>query len=71
MSEESYIVTNTTHHSDKEWLMVQNHAKLMSILKEENAALKAEMKRLQEGINDLRMYNGDQEEMSNIFARLK
>lgn len=35
------------------------------------AELKVEVGRLQEGINDLRMYNGDQEEMSNIFARLK
>ena len=37
----------------------------------EISELKAEVERLQQGINDLRCYNGDSEEMSNIFARLK
>ena len=49
----------------------EENAELREALELENTRLKAEVERLQEGINDLRMYNGDQEEMSNIFARLK
>ena len=40
MSEENYSVMGEENYSDKEWLMVQNHAKRVAILEEENERLK-------------------------------
>jgi len=60
MSEESY--------SDKEWLMVQRHAKLVAELKKENENLSASIKGMASGKANL---NESYQELEGLYDRLE